>query len=67
MNVEWYELFLYYSLVITNHRCEKKNSSGINPHNGSSVLNRSGFDFYVGNEKVFLLTFSGVCLQFTSE
>lgn len=45
----------------------EKNSSGINPHNGSSVLNRSGFDFYVGNEKVLLLTFSGVCLQFTSE
>lgn len=62
MNVEWYELFLYYSLVITNHRCEKKKSSwGINPHGGNSVL----YGFYVGNEKVLLLTFSGVGLQFT--
>lgn len=45
---------------------EKKNSWGINPHGGNSVLYRSGFSFYVGNEKVLLLTFSGVCLQFTS-
>lgn len=43
----------------------EKNSWGINPHGGNSVLYRSGFDFYVGNEKVLLLTFSGVGLQFT--
>lgn len=53
--------------ILQSRHYKKKNSSGINPHNGSSVLNRSGFDFYVGNEKVLLLTFSGVCLQFKSE
>lgn len=62
MNVEWYEFFLYYSFVIINYFCEKKNSLGINLYNGSLVFNRLGFDFYVGNEKVFFLIFSGVCL-----
>lgn len=62
MNVEWYEFFLYYSFVIINYCCEKKNSWGINLYGGNLVFYRLGFDFYVGNEKVFFLIFSGVGL-----